>query len=178
MVYLAKCPVQPLVRTWDGGRQPFRKAYGDQRVYGELELDEQGRIRFVIKLNSGGNAQTMYIIIAKAHLYEMLMYHLTFRPIYPLYSKTKPYQNHIWLYDDDLSDIGITQFPDIDTMTPDDIKAYHTNAVKHMRKYIPEVSDTQLIRAGAQMHRLIDRQWKIDILYEAEKAIKNFNLDE
>ena len=176
MVSLATAPVTALKKSWTGANQRFVTAYGGQKVYAHLEIDKLGRINFIIKLNDLERKNTMYLHVAKAHLFEMLMYHLTLKPIYPYYSDKNPSKNHVWTYNNDLKDEGVHQYDNVDLMTADEIRDYYTRACEHMKGYVSECSPAALEMAQKQFDALLLRQTKIDILYESEKALNTFKI--
>lgn len=177
-MYLSKCPAAVLEKQYN---KKFKTcSFLNSSSYAYMEIDSQGRMKFNIKMHD--HKKALVILVSKAHLFEMLLQHLTFRPIYPYYDQQDRGFDHIWTYDQKyqkLSDgSGLKQFPDIDKMTPIEIGDYHRDAVQHLAKYIPQVSGVQKARAERQMQKLLDRQWKIDILYEAEKAKRIFKLED
>lgn len=174
MVYLSKCPA--IIEHY--GTRVKRPSAKPRNflTYAEMCVYEDESIHFLIHVNETQGADVYKILISKSHLYDMLMQHLTYRPIYPLFSKTHPENNNLFYYN--------TLFPrkappvdpihGIDNMTPVELRGRYRQSVEHMKDYISEASDQQAARAKSQMNRLMHLQWKSELLYEAHLVDKNF----
>lgn len=134
--------------------------------YGYFAINSKGNVDFIIVLVDKENKINYKIKIAKQHIYDSLMLFLEYRPIERKTKRNKEFyiHNNNKLYNID---------DDFDKLTPPEILERYNNVKNSLVSLIKDNSnDNRKRTAELQLERLIEQNWKMELLYEIYKSEK------
>ena len=143
----------------------YTKCTDFTKTYGYFSIEKNGHVDFIIKLNDNNKRITYTIVIAKQHLYDSLLLFLQYRPVKRLKERTENfYTKH---------KISITSNNDLYNDSIQNVKQQYDIAKTELKNIIDDSPDKVRKRtAELQLNRLLEQQWKMDLLSEIHKSQK------
>ena len=145
--------------------------------YGFLSIDKGNNVSFTITLNDIKNGRNIYINIAKQHLYDGLLTFLQYRPIRRADSRTKQFYcrserlHKLEGHNGEMCQSSIAE-----------VRERYDTAKKELGDVIVDSpSPVSKRTAELQFNRLIEAQWKMELLEvirQSEKKIKEINISD
>ena len=136
-----------------------RKKYSSKNGYtGHLYLDitEDNKINLNLRIKDKKNS--IRVNIGKYAVYDMLMYHLSFRPI------IRPKDGVVYLNERARS---LKSEMDFGKLTPDQIKKEYEESIEELKSVIKVGAEPGRIRmAERQLEILVESKWKIELLHD------------
>lgn len=160
-MYVAKFPLHVMEKTRAAATYNSKSRYS--KAYGYLDLDKDNRLQLYFSLVS--RKDSLRINVAKHYLYDTLLLNLMYRPI----PRPRTVDDKLWLHPDAKKLRTERRF---NQMPPDQIHKVFEHSLEKMGNLVTNLTGKQQIKARAQFDRLVEVQWKEDLLYtlwEAEK---------
>lgn len=127
--------------------------------YAYLTIDKLGKIYFVITIKDNAKKNWIKVGISKWYLYEMLLYHLTLRPIIPPDIETKT-NTELWLD----KHRNKNKIKDLDNLNWEQVQKDYGNAMVRVKDVVSVSTGKSKEKADAQLRKLIEYESKITML--------------
>lgn len=152
-MYIAKSKIH--IQTKRIGRKRYSSKNG-YTGYLYLDVTEDHKINLNLRIKDKRNS--IRVNIGKYAVYDMLMYHLSFRPI------ERPKGAIVYLNE---RARALKSETDFGKLTPDQIKKEYEESIEGLKSVIKVGAEPGRIRmAERQLEKLVESNWKIKLLHD------------